>query len=197
MGKSWKRFINIYIWVAFALLVIRCIIGIQSILSDIEDKAVFKCVYSVFGYCGEAIGVASLLMIAFNLWLWKWKPINTITGRTPILAKHYTGYIKSDYDHQDRDATLDIKQTFLDIQVIMKTSESTSHSIHATIEDIYNEPQLLYFYLNEPMAVIQERSAMHYGTVLLRREENNALSGNYYTSRNTRGVMKFSVDTNN
>ena len=70
-------------------------------------------------------------------------------------------------------------------------NESTSNSVTAGIEKVNNEQQLIYTYLNTPKAELQDRSAIHYGTAMLCVDDSKKLTGNYYTSRSTRGSMMF------
>ena len=71
------------------------------------------------------------------------------------------------------------------------TNESSSNSITATIETINNEKQLVYTYLNTPRAEIQNRSAIHYGTAMLKVDDSKHITRNYYTTRLSRGSMDF------
>ena len=84
-----------------------------------------------------------------------------------------------------------IDQTFLNVSVKLGTNESTSNSITASIEKVNSEQQLIYTYLNTPRAELQNRSAIHYGTAMLCVDDSKKITGNYYTSRLTRGSMTF------
>ena len=111
----------------------------------------------------------------------------------PILAKKYKGKIRFHWDNQDqeRDSVIGIEQTFLNVIVKFGTDESSSNSVIATIETINNEKQLIYTYLNTPRAEIQDRSAMHFGTAMLNVDDSKHITGNYYTTRLSRGSMDF------
>lgn len=99
---------------------------------DVEDA--FS-VYDLFGYTGEAINLATLLSITYERWLWKFNPLES----TPVLSKKYTGSLISSYDNIERNAELEIKQTFLTIQIILITGESKSKSLSSTIDDVLEE----------------------------------------------------------
>ena len=58
---------------------------------------------------------------------------------------------------------------------------------------------LIYTYLNTPRAEIQDRSAIHYGAAMLNVDDPKRLTGNYFTTRLSRGSMDFEevVENNN
>lgn len=193
MTEATKKFMKMSIWAVLVLFALRCLIGWGE-LSEIKQSAdVVKGCYVLFGYAGEAIGVAALFMAVFNKWLWKWKPLNMIAGGMPVLAKQYKGTIrfKREGKEQERDSKISIKQTFLTIIVKVYTAESSSNSVTATIETINNDKQLVYTYLNTPRAELQDQSSIHYGTAMLTIRDSKHLSGNYFTIRLSRGSMDF------
>ena len=193
MTEASKKFMTMSIWVAIVLFALRCWIGLGDLSAVAIEKKILECGYSVFGYAGEAVGVTALFMAAFNKWLWRWKPFNFVSGGMPILAKKYKGKIRFHWDNQDqeRDSVIGIEQTFLNVIVKFGTDESSSNSVIATIETINNEKQLIYTYLNTPRAEIQDRSAMHFGTAMLNVDDSKHITGNYYTTRLSRGSMDF------
>ena len=111
----------------------------------------------------------------------------------PVLAKKYKGTIRFNWEgkEQERESEIGIEQTFLNVIVKLGTHESTSNSVTAVVETVNNEKQLVYTYLNTPRAELQNRSAIHYGTAMLRVGDSTHLLGNYYTSRLSRGSMDF------
>ncbi|MGT2797676.1 Cap15 family cyclic dinucleotide receptor domain-containing protein [Streptococcus intermedius] len=86
-----------------------------------------------------------------------------------------------------------MEQSFFTVKVKLKTSESSSNSITASIVNDNGTQKLIYTYLNNPRAELQ--SPIHYGTVIIDIDNPNRLEGNYYTGRKTRGSMRF--ETNN
>jgi hypothetical protein len=191
MEEQNKKFCEISIWLTIILFVIRCLISKNSMNASWEQKQYGSFAYSIYGYAGEAILLTTILMTLFDKVLWKTKLFMPI-ARTPVLAAYYRGTLKSDYDHKAREAELFIKQTFLRVAVNLKTSESFSNSINCEIRNINDCTFLLYNYLNDPHGEIQGRSPIHYGTARFDLTQGtDRLEGNYYTSRNTRGSMKF------
>ena len=73
----------------------------------------------------------------------------------------------------------------------MKTDEMTSRSIaYGFILDSDNQiTQLAYSYISTPLQTIQERSRIHYGSVLFDIEDK-MMTGNYWTGRKTTGIIK-------
>ena len=193
MSEASKKFMKMSIWTTLVLFALRFLIGWSELSEIKQNMALFKGCYTVFGYAGEAIGVAALFMAGFNKWFWKWKPLNALAGGMPILAKKYKGKIRYVWESEtkERESEIDIDQTFLNVTVKLGTVESSSNSVTATIETINNEKQLIYTYLNTPRAELQNRSAIHYGTAMLKLDDVKHLTGNYYTSRLSRGSMDF------
>ena len=180
MKKHFDGLLRKAMWVAIVLFVAR------AALSCRELQANFS-LYSIFGYAGEAIGAAAIVIVCYEKWIWKFDPLIKI----PYIAGKYEGTIKSSYDQVLRSATIQIKQTFLSVDVTLETEESGSRSVSGTIEDIFGSHELIYTYLNEPKAQVRDRSAIHYGTATFILVEKNHLKGSYYTDRNTSGDMDF------
>lgn len=195
MSNTWNRFLKISMWVALFLFVLRCIPSWFELKNSVATGDILGCGYQLFGYAGEAIATTAVIMWVFNNWAWRWKLINTVTGRQPVLARKYQGTITYNRQGQlqNKTATLEIEQTFLTIKLKLRTDESQSNSLWASIESIHNEDQLIYCYINEPRAELQDTSSMHYGTAMLRISQPDSITGNYYSSRLTRGSMAFSI----
>ena len=180
MEDSQKRLINISVWCAIILFVLRCIISWKSIVESFS-------LYELFGYASEAIGITVVLAVLYEKFLWKYNPLES----TPKLASQYTGIVKSNYDNVDRDASLIIKQTLFSVQITMITDESKSQSISASIKNVLEEEQLIYCYLNTPKSEHRNHSEIHYGTATLSVANPKEINGQYYTDRETTGDMIF------
>lgn len=193
MSRAAKRFMTMSIWISIGLFIIRCLMDFSGITSLINHHEYLTCSYSIYGYAGESIVLATIFMTLFNKWLWKKKPFYFFAEGLPVLAKHYRGTITFIWDdkEQTRSSEIWINQTFLNVSVKFGTNESISNSITASIEINNNEHQLIYTYLNTPRAELQNRSAIHYGTAMISIDNPKELIGNYYTSRTTRGSMIF------
>lgn len=180
MKEQQKKLINISVWWAIVLFVLRCVISWKSVISNFS-------LYSIFGYASEAIGIAVIIVVLYEKYLWKFNPFET----TPKLASRYYGSFKSNYDSIERNAELIVKQTLLSVHVIMITDESKSKSLSASIENVLGEVQLTYCYLNTPKSEHRGRSEIHYGTAMLSVSNPKEISGQYYTDRQTTGDMRF------
>ena len=190
MNDVTKKFVKIYCWVALvSLIVLYLIYGIKN---TIEGNTFISNAKSLFEYAGYAITVSSIFMWIFNVWLWRWKPVNVIAGKIPVLTKCYKVTIKyiRDGKEETRDTTIHIDQTYLHVSVNLRTNESYSNSITATIKKIDNNYNLIYTYLNTPKATLRQNSEIHYGTAMLRIDNPEYLEGDYYTSRHTSGHME-------
>ena len=186
MKKQIDSMLKKAMWIAVILFVIRAAISWGTIQAGANA-------YVLFGYAGEAIGIAAILLFCYEKWLWKYDPLVNI----PYIDGYYNGIIKSNYDGKRRNASLRIKQTLISVDVSLKTDESNSRSVSGSIEVVLDEPELIYTYLNEPKAESREKNSIHYGTATFCVEENKQLVGKYYTDRGHSGDMVFTkVDSN-
>ena len=182
MKDQQKKLINICVWSAVFLFAIRCAISWKDVIAGLS-------LYDLFGYASEAISVAVIFSGIYEKILWRFMPFE----KTPKLAKHYEGTLKSNYDNIERKASLEIKQTLLSVHITLVTEESKSKSISSSIDDVLGEMQLTYCYLNTPKAEYRKRSEIHYGTATLSITNQRSLEGQYYTDRATSGDMMFVV----
>lgn len=191
MKNTIDRLIKIGVWTTVLLLIIRCIPDRGTLIELWMERRVGELIYSIVGYVGEAIAVSSILMKAFDLWVWKWPIVRRII-KTPVLYKEYKGKIISSYDdNKEYKGTLSIKQTYTSISIRFKTKESSSYSITAAIVENNDVNQLIYTYQNDPKANIQKRSPIHHGTAILEIDNVERIEGNYFTERGHSGSMVF------
>jgi hypothetical protein len=109
------------------------------------------------------------------------------------------GYVASSFDeHGTRyDASIGIRQSWTRIRAILRTENSESHSLIATI--ITADPDataLGYEYLNEPKAHAKTTMHAHRGMARLTLRElgsRRVLDGEYYTGRDRQnyGILHF------
>ena len=156
MKDGVEKFIKSTVWVAIIFFGLRCGVSWKSIVENIS-------IYDLFGYAGEAVGLATVIMAAYERWLWRINPFET----TPALKKIYTGKIVSSYDSIERPIELYIKQSLLSVQITMVSAESRSNSLSASVTGINGENSLIYHYLNTPQSKYRDRSEVHYGTAVL------------------------------
>ena len=156
MKDGVEKFIKSTVWVAIIFFGLRCGVSWKSIVENIS-------IYDLFGYAGEAVGLATVIMAAYERWLWRINPFET----TPALKKIYTGKIVSSYDNIERPIESYIKQSLLSVQITMVSAESRSNSLSASVTGINGENSLIYHYLNTPQSKYRDRSEVHYGTAVL------------------------------
>ncbi len=182
MTETYKSLAQKSIWTAIILFGIRLFIEWKWFAFSFD-------LYSCWGYAGEAIGITSVLTVAYEKWLWRYNKFES----TPVLKKKYVGTLLSNYDNIHRSAELIIQQTLLSVHVTLISEESQSWSISSSIDNIGGTPQLIYCYHNKPKTEFRRRSEIHYGTAMLRISSPEKLSGSYYTDRNTGGDMEFTA----
>lgn len=152
-------------------------------------------------HISTTITINILLWTIFIKWAWKFKIFYPWLVQTPNLSGNWNGFLKSNWEGgrlEPIPTEVIIKQSFLHIQVIIKTGESRSYSVGGSfdIDEERGFQQLFYSYLNTPKAGVRNRSEIHYGTTLLNFEGFNVdtIEGEYWTSRETTGEIKLSKD---
>jgi hypothetical protein len=138
---------------------------------------------------------------AFDRWVWRLGPIPEMVG-CPNLRGTWEGSLKSTWvDPETRlpveaiRAFLAIRQTYSGITTRLMTGESTSVSLVTSLDRQSGVTTLQWTYRNAPRLLLQERSRIHHGAVLL--EAHGApprrLAGYYWTDRDTKGEMEFNA----
>lgn len=188
MHENVSKFIKICMWMLAIVLLIRCLISSSDIKVCFDDGKIIALCYNLFGYIGEAIGITTIVMLWFNQWGWRLKWIRLL-HEVPVLASKYKGTFISDFDNVERNGTLTVSQTFLNVSVVFKTDESNSRCMLASFSKVQGQIYLIYIYQNEPRAEIQDKSPIHYGTTMLNVSDPSKLEGNYYNGRKYRGSM--------
>ena len=176
MKSTHSILLTIGMWAAIICFALRCLISISTLREGCSA-------YTLFGYASEAVGIAALIVLAYDKLLWRYLPFCVV----PVLKSCYTGTMKSCYDQKVREVSIVIKQTFSEINVIFKTVESKGTSVSAAFKEINGERKLVYTYFNTPNSEHRGRSPLHIGTTILSIENINQLTGQYYTDRKTTG----------
>jgi hypothetical protein len=153
-----------------------------------------------FRTLGGVIGVVIVLLAAFDQFLWRWPGIRRLSGRR-LIRGTWRGELTSSW----RDSTtgepsapvevyLVIRQTYSDVAAKLLTPESKSRSVACTLtstDEIHCS--LAAIYMNTPELLIQDRSRIHHGAMILDVCENppERLEGAYWTDRETKGQLSF------
>jgi hypothetical protein len=137
----------------------------------------------------KTVTIVILLAFIYVKWVWRINPLE----KNPKLYKNYHGKMISGYDHKERNIDVEIKQTLFSVRIIMKTDESRSKTFMSRIYDDCGEMMLSYGYLNEPNAIVRDKSQMHYGLCTLYIDNAKELKGKYFTDRQTVGDIELSA----
>lgn len=153
-----------------------------------------------------------LLVVAFDLWLWKIPGISKMTGR-PLIYGTWQATLTPNPESRIPDGgnwgpitgAMVIEQTFWTTAVRLHTEQSSSASTTAQIVSANASKQsknLFFTYANRARQEHNQRSFAHHGTTLLHVTgiKPHTLEGSYWTDRLTAGdiVLRFinkKVDT--
>lgn len=178
---------------------IKCYIAIIAILA-VGFFIIYVALFNlpIIESVSYSITTLSVLAFLFVSFAWKWKVFRGWLVPFPDISGKWKGHLESSYDMKGANkkipVELSIRQTFLHIQINLSTKESKSTSIAAAfnIDHDRNIKQICYTYRNEPKAKLLEGSPIHYGTVILDIDENDKMSGKYWTGRKTIGDISVS-----
>jgi len=164
------------IWVALILFAIRYLIWKLNSL------------YDFVGAAGEVISITAVIMGLYNRFLWRYNPLE----KTPKLMGEYKGVIEYSYNGTvaKKDTSVKIRQSLLSIKIQITTNEIISNTIVANIVE-ENEKYILYYtYITNPKCKYSKENPIQYGTCRLVLSDEDCLSGNYWTSRQTTGDLE-------
>ncbi|WP_282005541.1 hypothetical protein [Propioniciclava sinopodophylli] len=149
--------------------------------------------------------IAGLLVVLFDLWLWKLPGVSRLTGRPHLwgtwnvkLQPSAHALIPEGGNREAIPGVMIIEQTFWTAAVQFYTRESASSSISTTIVDKTDSKQaksLLFTYANSARQEHRHRSHEHSGTCRLdvTGTTPSSLSGTYWTDRMTAGDMTLTL----
>lgn len=156
----------------------------------------------LFAPIGAASSVASLLVLAFDHFLWRLPRVGRKLSKRPDLRGTWRGRLASNWENPETGQRIDpdpevylvVRQTFWSVTANLITKESKSCSTTATLEDDgCGQYQFVAQYRNTPRASVRERSEVHHGSFKLDigGEPVDRLEGYYWTDRNTMGELEF------
>jgi len=181
---------------AFAFVILGLAFGTYVVIFLLTQDLSSIDFSKALSHISTTISINIIFWLVFIKWLWKLKLFYPWLVQVPNLSGKWEGTIKSNWG----DGALDpipmeiaIDQTFLTIQVRIKTEESKSYSLGASfnVDRDRGQQQLFYSYLNTPKPGVRDRSQIHYGSALLNfgGYRVNEMDGEYWTSRETTGEM--------
>jgi len=148
----------------------------------------------------DAPSVASFygaLYALFDKWAWRWGGFRKLgIVKVPVLLGRWTGHLTSSFDEYaaTKDASVEISQTWTDLRVILRTTDSTSRSlVGSVLTEASIGPVISYEYQNDPAPGAVSGMAIHYGTARLVLTAANKLDGEYYSGRGRQNVGRLSL----
>jgi hypothetical protein len=149
---------------------------------------------------GLAVLVVSVVLFAFDKFLWKLPVINAFVKR-PILHGTWQGTFESDYEYPKTgkkegptEAYLVARQTYSSLHVRFITGRSASESMACELRAKRDGRYEIYaVYENRPPLLKQKESPVHRGGLILEvvGDPAHALEGSYWTDRKTQGDLRF------
>lgn len=145
--------------------------------------------------------LATLLLIAWDLWVWRWPLIYKLCARPSLgglwrVTLHPTAdsHIPEGGNHGPISAYLVVVQTYWTISLRLLTAESSSISRSFFWDNDHGTGTewLTFIYDNTPMQRHQHRSTRHLGACQLKpgSRRPQKIKGMYFTDRYTQGDME-------
>lgn len=137
-----------------------------------------------------AVTVVTLIFYIYEKWAWQIIPWN----RPPVLKKQYSGTIRYTFKGTagEKPIGIQIKQTWLGIDIKTNTDINSSVTITAAIVSEFGQDILYYTYMTNPSAATQKSNPIQHGTCRMVLEgDNKTIRGKYWTSSNTTGDIEW------
>ena len=157
-------------------------------------------VFNVIKYTALFELIIMLILIFAWRYIWKIIPIFNnwifpdINGKWNVEI-HWKKNINGKIDTGIKEGVVYIKQNFLTLSMELFTDESESETLVIQPKKNTASGRLMfnYIYRNIPKNNVSEELKPHIGTAMLKISPDNnlILEGNYFTDRNTQGVLKF------
>lgn len=153
--------------------------------------------YSFWDYLsclGYSISVVTIASLIFEKWLWRIIPWD----RPPILHKKYTGTIKyiEKQEEKIKKICFEIKQTWTNIDIKIKTDLNSGFSMFAEIVNENNENVLEFLYVTGFSAISKTENQIQFGTCrIILKDDNSQISGKFRTYKQTEGDVFLKAET--
>jgi hypothetical protein len=135
----------------------------------------------------STMGIFAILYKVFDRCLWRIQLLHRIRLlKVPLLAGKWRGHVVSSFeDHKKtHEVTVQIKQTWTKIAVLLSSDTSRSHTLTAAVEVHAPEGVVLsYQYENQPQPDAVKTMEIHIGTARLTFADGRSLEGYYYSGR--------------
>jgi hypothetical protein len=178
---------------------ILLLIAIVAIISTWEVSSILSKQHVTLPWwfiAPSVIGVYGLLYTLFDKYVWKIKALHKLSViKTPNLEGDWEGMLISSFDpNSSKTVNVKISQTWTEIEIVLRSDSSQSHSIAAFISS--KEPggaAVIYQYQNNPKVHAVDTMEIHYGTTKLTLIEEGKLEGEYYSGRGRQNYGSLSL----
>jgi SMODS-associating 2TM, beta-strand rich effector domain len=192
------------------------LLGICFVIGKVRVQAIAAIVVLVFAggiwwsggslhaqwlrFYSAAVFVATAVLAAWDQFLWRFCPFQSITGVPRNLRGTWIGALTTEWKDPStgvipppKPAYLVVRQTFTSVSVKLFTDESRSQSSLGRVWSADSQTTLDYMYLNRPDNSLEHRSRMHHGSTSLYVTGRPAsrLKGHYWTDRDSKGELDF------
>lgn len=147
-------------------------------------------------------GIILVLAVVFDRWAWRWPVVRRYLAQTPDVRGTWRGTIVTTWQPEDGasmepiPAFLVVRQTFTGIWARLLSERSASESVSAKLMPAADGVMTMAaVYRNTPRMRERATSPMHFGAFLVELHDDpvEALSGHYWTDRETAGDMEFAA----
>ncbi|HFE5292393.1 TPA: hypothetical protein ACF9BR_002848, partial [Staphylococcus aureus] len=135
------------------------------------------------------VTISTFITIGYERFMWKWK-LFRIFNKQADISGDYEATLRHFYGEGGiKKVSVEIKQTFLTVNIEFRSDEITSNSITADIIEEHGKNILYYTYITNPKAEFEKKNPINRGTTRLIVEENE-LTGKYWTGAETTGDLR-------
>ena len=149
----------------------------------------------------STMGFFGLFYALFDRILWRGHWLSRFgVVKVPVLSGRWLGHIHSSYDEHAtaHDVSVEIKQTWTELSVVLESSTSKSHTLVAAVQVKAPEGVVLsYQYRNDPKPAAVGTMQIHYGTARLTLSEGRVLEGDYYSGRGRQNYGSIRLEKQN
>lgn len=154
---------------------------------------------SLLSFFSSAVLTCTILFLAWDRWVWKWKAAQAIPGVSRNLSGTWRAQLESFWidpatgkSPARKTVYLVIRQTSSTVTVTLISDESKSKSTLARVVHENGSWLLHYVYTNEPRLQVRGNSPIHHGSAVLSVSGSpaNRLEGGYWTDRDSKGQLK-------
>jgi len=141
-----------------------------------------------------ASGVVVLFLLVYDRWAWRWPLLRRLTRR-PILHGTWKAELRTSYParaHETIECYIAITQTYSQISVDMLFDRSSSRSMSGDL--VLEGGRCVLYYIFHTQADTLHRNSnpptRGGATLMVTREPQVHLAGDYWTERDTRGTVR-------